>query len=98
MQAYLLYPHVVNNCIKRHINIPTYSASTENVYLDEYVQGQPMYINYQQPMYYQGMNQQMMYSPNQYQGNVGTEGIQQQMQNQMPQFNQYPNMMNPYNN
>ncbi|MBQ9124448.1 MAG: hypothetical protein IJY14_02035 [Acholeplasmatales bacterium] len=55
-------------------------------------------MNYQQPMYYQGINQQMMYSPNQYQGNVGTEGIQQQMQNQMPQFNQYPNMMNPYNN
>ena len=55
---------------------------------------QPNYMNYQQPMNYMGMNQQMMYSPNQYQGNVGTEGIQQQM----PQFNQYPNMNNPYSN
>ena len=79
------HTHVVNNCIKRHINIPTYSTSTENVYLDEYVQGVPMY---QQPMMYnQGIN--MNYSPNQYQGNVGTEGLQP--------MNQFQNL-NPFNN
>ena len=77
-----MYPHVVNNCIKRHINIPTYSTSAETVYVDEYVQATPMY---QQPMMYnQGMP--MNYSPNQYQGNVATEGLQQQMN----QFNQNP--------
>ena len=69
MQVVLNHPHVVNNCIKKHINIPVYSQSSENVLIDEYVQGQPIY---QQPvMFNQSMiNQQMVYSPNQYQGNV----------------------------
>lgn len=94
------HTHVVNNCIKRHINIPTYSTSAENVMIDEYVQGSPMYAQpmmYGQPMYNQGMsmNQQMMYSPNQYQGNIGTEGLQQQMQ-QTP-FQGMANPMNPFN-
>ena len=88
MWAYLLYPHVVNNCIKRHVNVPTYSTSGENVMINEYVQGTPMY---QQPMM---MNNQMMYQQpymypyGQYQGNVGVEGIQQE----------YPNILNqnPY--
>lgn len=78
--------HIVNNCIKRHINIPTYSTTSENVYVDEYVQAQPMY---QQPMY----QQPIMYSPNQYQGNVGVEGINQQNW-QTPNMN---NQFNPYN-
>ncbi len=83
--------HIVNNCIKRHINIPTYSTTSENVYVDEYVQAQPMY---QQPMFQQPMYQQpMMYSPNQYQGNVGVEGINQQNW-QTPNMN---NQFNPYN-
>ena len=50
MYAYLLYPHIINNCIKRYINIPTYSVSTENEYINEYVSAEPMY---QQP-YVQG--------------------------------------------
>ena len=33
------HTHVVNNCIKKHINIPVYSQSSENVLIDEYVQG-----------------------------------------------------------
>ena len=78
MYAYLLYPHVVNNCIKRHINIPTYSTSTENVYLDQYYQGSPMI---QQPMMNYG------YMTNQYQGNVGVEGINQPMQGMNPYMN-----------
>ncbi len=61
------HTHVVNNCVKRHISIPTYSTSAENVYLDEYVQGQPMVqpTMMQQPYPY-------MMGP-QYQGNVGVE-------------------------
>ena len=82
------HTHVVNNCIKRHVNVPTYSTSGENVMINEYVQGTPMY---QQPMM---MNNQMMYQQpymypyGQYQGNVGVEGFQQE----------YPNILNqnPY--
>ena len=54
------HTHVVNNVVKRHINIPTYSTSSENVFLDEYVQGQPIYQQpvFQQPTYPQpGFNQ-----------------------------------------
>lgn len=69
------HTHQINNCIKKHINIPVYSTSYENVYIDEYVNANPIYQQpiYQQPMYqgygypnYQGLN------PNEYQGNVGT--------------------------
>lgn len=63
------HTHVVNNCVKRHVNIPTYSTSGENVIINEYVQGQPMF---QQPNMYQGYP----YPMTQYQGNVGVEGIQ----------------------
>ena len=63
------HTHVVNNMVKRHINIPTYSTSTENVTINEYVQGQPMV---QQPIFYQPYPQQPM-MPGQYQGNVGTD-------------------------
>lgn len=38
------HTHVVNNCIKRHYVVPTYSTDEETVYIDE---------NVQQPMYYQ---------------------------------------------
>ncbi len=78
------HTHVVNNCVKRHINIPTYSTSAENVMINEYVQGQPMVqqpmMMYQQPMMY---NQPV--PQGQYQGNVGTEGLSQQMPNFGPQ-------------
>lgn len=87
------HTHVVNNCIKRHINIPTYSTSTENVMIDEYVQGQPMFqqpMMAQQPVMYQQPLQQ-----GQYQGNVGTEGLAQQMANYGPQG--YQGMVNPMN-
>jgi hypothetical protein len=107
MYAYLLYPHVVNNCIKRHIAIPTYSTSAENVYVDEYVDGTPMY---QQPIYnpiagsqcnqmgcgcqtpaMNTCNMQMMQQPLQYQGNVGVESPMMQQ----PMI--YPGMNMPYN-
>ena len=90
----MLYPHIVNNCIKRHIAIPTYSSSSENVYIDEYVQGNPIY---QQPVMINNQfnQQQAMMSPNQYQGNVGTEGFVQGVNpyGQMP----YSNFMQPNN-
>lgn len=81
------HPHQVNNCVKRHMNIPVYSTSSENVLINEYVQGTPVY---QQPL----MNNQMMYQQSymypygQYQGNVGVEGLQQPYQN-MPNQNPY---------
>ena len=103
MYVVLNHPHLVNNCIKRHINIPTYSASQETVVQEQYVEGMPMYN--QAPtmgmgMYGQnptstnqgmcGCNQQTM-NPMQYQGNVGTEPAMMQ-QPMMYQF-----MNNPYN-
>ena len=39
MYAYLLYPHVVNNVIRRHIQIPVYSQTQETVYIDEWQTG-----------------------------------------------------------
>ena len=48
------HTHFVNNMVKRHVNIPTYSQSQENVIVNEYVNGYPMYQGY--PM----CNQQMM--------------------------------------
>ncbi len=90
------HTHVVNNLVKKHINIPTYSSSSENVVINEYVEGQPIYYN--QLMYNQNVfpyQQPYMYNTNQYQGNVGTEGFQQQMP-----YQGYivPNFMNPYSN
>ena len=52
------HTHVVNNCIKRHINVPTYSASQETVMQDQYVDGAPMYG---QPMYSQTPVQNPMF-------------------------------------
>ena len=93
------HTHIVNNCVKRHVNVPTCSASTENVVINEYVptpQMMPSYIP-QQPYPYGQMTQ--------YQGNVGVEGYQQQMSNpyqsmmnQVNPFPQMPNMMNPFGN
>ncbi len=74
------HTHVVNNCIKRHINIPTYSTSSENVYIDEYVQGQPLM---QQPMYAQPMAQPTTDTPF---PNYGPQGYQG-MVNPMNPFN-----------
>ena len=106
MQAYLNHPHIVNNCIKRHVNIPTYSTTAETVYVDEYVNGLPMYQPVaNNPMGLQGnfngcgcqvpnMNtynpQMMMQQPNEYLGNVGVES---------PLYKpmMYPNMNMPYN-
>ena len=87
------HTHVINNCIKKHINIPVYSQSSENVYLDQYVEGMPIY---QQPVMYNQnmMNGQMAYNPNQYQGNVSTEPLKQ------TPYQDYvaPNYFNPYSN
>lgn len=82
------HTHVVNNFVKRHVNVPTYSQSYENVLINEYVQAQPMMNQcpyYQQPYYGQIYNQMP-----QYQGNVGVEGYQQQMPNPY-QGQMYPN-------
>ena len=102
IQVYLNHPHVINNCVKKHINIPVYSQSSENVYLDQYVEGMPIY---QQPVMYNQnmMNQPMACNQGQYQGNLQTEPLQntnnyQNMANQMNPFQQMPNMMNPFNN
>lgn len=88
-----IHTHVINNCIKKHINIPVYSQSAENVYIDEYAQGNPIY---QQPVMINNQfnQQQPMMNPNQYQGNVGVDGVNQQMN---PLW-QMPNMINPFNN
>jgi len=63
-------------------------------YIDEYAQGNPIY---QQPVMINNQfnQQQAMMSPNQYQGNVANEGLQQQMPYQG--FTA-PNFMNPYSN
>lgn len=52
--------HVVNNCVKKHVNIPTYSQSYETRIINEYDQTaymNPMYANsmYGNPMYANSM-------------------------------------------
>ena len=109
MYAYLLYPHVVNNCIKRHINIPTYSTSQETVLQNQFVEGMQMY---QQPFYTQLPMQNPTYGQ-MIQGNMGGCGCNQCNQMMQPNNVQYqgnvgtepmmqqplmyPNMNAPYN-
>lgn len=56
----------VNNCIKRHVNIPVFTESYETVVTNEYVEGNPIYYPY-------GFNNQNL-NPynNNYIGNVST--------------------------
>ena len=57
----------INNCIKRHINIPVFTDSFETVVTNEYVAGMPIYQS-QCQMAYPNMD-----TVNQnYTGNVGT--------------------------
>ena len=109
MYDYLRQPHVVNNCIKRHINIPTYSTSQETVLQNQFVDGMPMY---QQPVYGQLPMQNPMYGQ-MMQGNMGGCGCNQCNQMMQPNNVQYqgnvgtepmmqqplmyPNMNAPYN-
>lgn len=93
------HTHVVNNCIKRHINIPTYSTDSETVIINEYVEGQPLY---QQPMYQQPMYQQPTYQqyPNQTQGYPGqVQGTYQGNVASNPNVNMGPGQQgfNPFN-
>ncbi len=82
------HTHVVNNLVKKHINIPTYSTSSENVIINEYVEGLPIYYNGQMYNQNEFLNQQpYMYNLNQYQGNVGIDNV-----------NQFQNIINPYQN
>ena len=88
------HTHVVNNLVKRHINVPTYSQSYENVVINEYAQNPVMMMGgcqYGQQQYYAPMYNQMP----QYQGNVGTNPYPTNMANpyQMPQ-NQNINIPN----
>ena len=39
MYDYLRHPHVVNNVVRRHIQIPVYSQTQETVYFDEWQTG-----------------------------------------------------------
>lgn len=63
--------HVINNCIKRHVNVPTFTQTSENVMINQYVDQMPFF----QPMYNQGFHNPNLgyngYMNNQYQGNVG---------------------------
>ena len=67
------HTHVVNNFIKRHVNIPTYSQSYENVVINEYTPVPTMMNQCQmeQPYFYGQIPQ--------YQGNVGTNPYMNQM-------------------
>ena len=72
------HTHVVNDCVKKHINVPTYSTSMENVLINEYpqAQGAMPYMPYQ-PIY----GNQMFGNVDQYQGNVGVNPSPSQMSN-----------------
>lgn len=39
MYDYLRHPHVVNNVVRRHIQIPVYSQTQQTVYYDEWQPG-----------------------------------------------------------
>ena len=87
------HTHVVNNLVKRHVNIPTYSTSGENIVINEYAQMPQMvnpYTQYQQ----QTCGCQTMNPTLEYMGNVGTNPYPSQMATpyMMPQ---YPNMNMP---
>ena len=100
------HTHIVNNHVKKHINVPTYSMSEENIILNEYPIAQVAPIPYmpyqtgtcgQTTMPYQ---QQMVQGQMaQYQGNVGTEPMPFQTPTQAP-YNyglpQYPGMNIPF--
>ena len=77
---------VVNNCVRRHINVPTFTQSEEVVVTDQYVDGSPMYYN-QNNMYYNA-------NPYMYQNNmnVGNQGFNTEA---MPNMNQ--TQANPFN-
>ena len=64
------HTHIVNNCVKRHVNVPTYSQSSENVLINEFVPN--TFIPNQYPVN-MGMNYPNDYMMGQYQGNVGTQ-------------------------
>ena len=92
------HTHVVNNHVKKHINIPTYSMSEENIMI-EYPPAQAMplaYMPYQAMSGCQGQTYQQQTYPGQmmgtgqYQGNVGTEPM---IGYGMPQ---YPTMNPPF--
>ena len=97
----LIYSHVVNNHVIRHVNIPTYSTSSENVYINEFVQGQPIY---QQPVFYQ--NQPTLEQVTTVQQQTFQQPNFQQPTFQQPTFQQpftqgnvgYQGMVNPLNN
>ena len=86
------HTHVVNNLVKKHVNIPTYSTSGENVVINDYAQI-PQFVSpwqYQQPYY----GCQMGMPSTEYLGNVGTNPYQQPMG--MPYTTQqYPNTNMP---
>lgn len=62
-QYYNCHTHVVNNCIKRHINIPVYSQDEETVIHNQCVNGNPMYTQNmnQQPFFNQMNNNPFMF-------------------------------------
>ena len=39
MYDHLSHPHVVNNVVRRHIQIPVYSQTQETIYFDEWQAG-----------------------------------------------------------
>ncbi len=60
----------VNNCIKRHVNIPVFTESYETVFTNEYVEGNPIYYpyGYNNPI----LNNYNYNSNDNYLGNVST--------------------------
>lgn len=96
MQVVLNHPHVVNNCVKRHVNIPTYSTSGENVFINEYVQGAPMYggpYMYNQPMMF-NQNPYMQQEPNMQNPTFDTNVTNSNYQGYQGNVN--PGYYNPY--
>ena len=86
------HTHIVNNHIAKHVNIPTYSTSEENVLINEYPQAQMMspFMAYPQQMCGVQMDSQM----EQYQGNVGINPSPIQNPYSVPQ---YQGMNMPFN-
>ncbi len=95
------HTHVVNNCVRKHVNIPTFSTDEETVVIDEYAQAQPMYMNQpmmnpyqQQPMYFnEQQNINFYQQPAASQGFEMPQNTMNVSEGQQPYFN--PNF-NPY--
>ncbi len=90
------HTHVINTCVRRYVNIPTFTTDEEMVYKDEYVNCMPSCACGYNPC----MNQQMANTQMTNQFDMNQQMPNNTMNTQQPMSgifdNQEPNINNPY--